>query len=243
MSWDLRRSWGWRRCSCTTWSKYNRRLRHAAVHGRSPRPSHLQAGRSRPHRGLPDTRSRQEARRCTQCEEVAQTVWRRARTADRGAHFVLREGTARAGWTELRRAGAIAVVGGEPRGAWLQPLLRRADRRVGGRGGRGREVIPARDIGARCALVGRAGRGAGAVLRMLAVTAARRVPSGLVAVERRGDVSRRRAQDRAPRRRVAWREQQSAAGDRAHSSEADSDASRKGATVRSRVERAAAFVT
>ena len=47
----------------------------------------------------------------------------------------------------------------------------------------------------------------------------------------------------AARRRVARREQQGVAGDRAHSSEADSDAPRKGATVRSRVERAAAFVT
>ena len=90
----------------------------------------------------------------------------------------------------------------------------------------------------------RAGRGAGAVLRMLVVAAARRVSAGCGRCRAgRADVSRRRAQGGAARRGVTRREQPRVAGDRAHSSEADIDAPRKGATVRSRVERAAAFVT
>ena len=67
---------------------------------------------------------------------------------------------------------------------------------------------------------------AGALLRMLVVAAAGRVSAGSDAVERRGDVSRGRQEMRAARRRVARCEQQSVAGDRAHSSEVDNDAPR-----------------
>ena len=60
-------------------------------------------------------------------------------------------------------------------------------------------------LGARSAGVRRAGRGAGAVLRVLAVAAAGRVSRRTCALSsRRRDVPRRRAASRAARRGVAW---------------------------------------
>ena len=120
-------------------------------------------------------RPRQEARRGQGSAAAAVAFRRRARAAHTGARGVLREGAARAGWLELRRAVALAVVGGRPEALghigyfaelideWAQDgdptngcfaLARRWSKRW----------PPGR------------GRAAGAVFRVLAAAAAGRVP-------------------------------------------------------------------
>ena len=117
-----------------------------------------------------------------------------ARTADVRARRLLREGAARSGAAELRRAAAIAAVGGRRRGARLRRLFRRADRRVGAGSGSERALFRLGASMVEAIGAGRADRAAGAVLRVLAAAAAGRVsgPDARLSDEARG-VSRRRA--------------------------------------------------
>ena len=62
---------------------------------------------------------------------------------------VRRARAARPGAARLRRADAVAAVGGRRRGARLRRVLRRADRRVGAGGRSERDAVPARRVDGR----------------------------------------------------------------------------------------------
>ena len=90
----------------------------AGLHVRSAHPSHLQAGRSRSDRGVPDARPRQEARasrKGARAGEVA--VHRRARADDAGRRRVLRARAARPGPASITSSRSASPLSARERRA------------------------------------------------------------------------------------------------------------------------------
>ena len=154
MSWDLRRSWGWRRCSCATWSKvqsggYGMPLYTAEALvlrtyklGEADRIVVFLTRDRGKKRGVAPNARKSRKRFGAALEpltEVRVSYFEKERRELVGLNYA-----------EPVRSPLSAV---EPGGARLQPLLRRADRRVGGRRGRGREAVSAGHVGARGAAV------------------------------------------------------------------------------------------